>query len=416
MPRHSPHQRQQNTINRTDAAFAGFMLPTSNTTYTPNQFFDVCLPHYSRGVVRIVAYMLRKTLGWCDAEGKPQRERFTISYAEIETEAGINRDMIKRALVEAEEGNFIHCLRKPNAKKAGQPAVSGLYELRWDDRSEYVKNPSRFRGFFAGEGNRTYIPNQFFDHVVRHESLAVVKLVGSIIRFSIGFQNKWGHRRQHVALSYQDIQRYSHLRNRTNLKAALDHALASNYVCRVEDGYFDPNAGRLSRAATYAIRWLNQASDASIGRKSVPENLAASDRSEIRAGIGRKSVPEDRSEIRTGIQIKGLNNNSKGGETAASFEELRKEGFDEQAARAIATKYSADRILRQIEWIGLRRARRNRLGLLRRAIEQDWAKPAGSGQQLGRPNSTVHTTGAAASIAQILAAARTDDQTNSQTS
>src|SRR5712691_2403570 len=219
MPRHSPHQRQQNTINRTDAAFAGFMLPTSNTTYTPNQFFDVCLPHYSRGVVRIVAYMLRKTLGWCDAEGKPQRERFTISYAEIETEAGINRDMIKRALVEAEEGNFIHCLRKPNAKKAGQPAVSGLYELRWDDRSEYVKNPSRFRGFFAGEGNRTYIPNQFFDHVVRHESLAVVKLVGSIIRFSIGFQNKWGHRRQHVALSYQDIQRYSHLRNRTNLKA-----------------------------------------------------------------------------------------------------------------------------------------------------------------------------------------------------
>ena len=37
------------------AAFTGFALPTSNTTYVPNQYFDVCLPHYSRGVVRLVA-------------------------------------------------------------------------------------------------------------------------------------------------------------------------------------------------------------------------------------------------------------------------------------------------------------------------------------------------------------------------
>ena len=52
--------------------FTGFALPTSNTTYTPNQFFDVCLPHYPRGVVRLVAFMIRKTLGWCDEHGHPQ--------------------------------------------------------------------------------------------------------------------------------------------------------------------------------------------------------------------------------------------------------------------------------------------------------------------------------------------------------
>lgn len=395
MSHHDEHLRQLHSADSgSPAAFRGFALPTSNTVYTPNQFFDVCLPHASRGAVRVVAHVLRKTLGWCDADGRPHRERFTIRYAEIVDEAGVSRDMIRSALAEAEEGHFIRCLRRPGAKRLGRPAVSGLYELRWDDRPEYVKDPARFRGFFAGEGNRTYIPNQFFDRVVPHESLAVIKVVGSVIRFSIGFQNKWGHRRQQVALSYQDIQRYAHVRNRTNLKEALDHAIAANYVRRVEKGYFDPDAGRLSRAATYALRWLSDASDETIGRKSVPGNAATADRSEIRTGIGRKNVPADRSEKRTGIQIKETNNHSKEVAAAASFEALKKEGFYEQAARAIATKYPVERVLRQIDWLGARRVKTNRLGLLRKSIEEDWPRPRRGSElrddreaQLGRPNS-----------------------------
>ena len=54
--------------------FAGFAAPTSNTTFSPNQFFDACLPYSSRGVVRLVAYLIRKTLGWCDSHGIPQQE------------------------------------------------------------------------------------------------------------------------------------------------------------------------------------------------------------------------------------------------------------------------------------------------------------------------------------------------------
>ena len=65
---------------RRSEPFAGFALPTSNTTYTPNQFFDVCLPHSSRGVVRLVAYLIRKTLGWCDADGNPQEAQVHCSY------------------------------------------------------------------------------------------------------------------------------------------------------------------------------------------------------------------------------------------------------------------------------------------------------------------------------------------------
>src|SRR5438046_10539701 len=85
------------------ALFIGFALPTSNTTYTPNQFFDVCLPHCSRGVVRLVGYMIRQTLGWCDADGKPQQEQQALSYSDL-VQAGISRERIHQAINEAEQG------------------------------------------------------------------------------------------------------------------------------------------------------------------------------------------------------------------------------------------------------------------------------------------------------------------------
>ena len=80
-------------------AFQGFHPPTSNTTYTPNQFFDVCLPHYSRGVVRLVSYMLRKVLGWSDKHGNPQSEKVLISYRDIERNAGVSSPHLASMLV-----------------------------------------------------------------------------------------------------------------------------------------------------------------------------------------------------------------------------------------------------------------------------------------------------------------------------
>jgi hypothetical protein len=101
----------QHLTSAAAARFEGFVLPTSNTTYAPNQFFDVCLPHYPRGVVRLVAYVIRKTLGWCDAHGNPQSERHRISFNELESKAGISRDMIRSAVEEAIAGHFIRRVR-----------------------------------------------------------------------------------------------------------------------------------------------------------------------------------------------------------------------------------------------------------------------------------------------------------------
>jgi hypothetical protein len=353
--------------------FTGFKSLTSNAVYTPNQFFDVCLPHCSRGTVRIVSLLIRKTLGWCDENGNPQAERHALLWSDFEA-AGISRDMIREAIEEAIHGNFIRCVRQPQAKKSGQSAVSGLYELKWDERPQYVKDPDEFRGFFAGEGNRTYIPNQFFDEVIPQEALAVLKVVGSIIRFSVGFQNKWGHRRQKVSLSYQHIQNYSLLRDRKTLSAAIRHALRCGYIERVEEGFFDPNAGKLSKAAVYTLKWLDQAVGTTIGQKTLPEKMTAQVRSEKPTGIGQKTLPEDRSEIPTDIEIKQRNNTLKQ-QVVVSFERLRAEGFHEPAAKAIALSYPAERIERQIRWIDDRNVKRNRLGMLRSAIERDWPAP-----------------------------------------
>src|SRR5580765_4522866 len=98
--------------------FRGFEQPRSNTTYTPNQFFDVCLPHYSRGVVRLVGYMIRQTLGWCDADGNPQNEQIRASYQDLIEQAGIGRTMIRQALDDAIAGKFIRCVQEGRPTRA----------------------------------------------------------------------------------------------------------------------------------------------------------------------------------------------------------------------------------------------------------------------------------------------------------
>jgi hypothetical protein len=364
--------------------FPGFDLPSANFTYTPNQFFDVCLPHYSRGVVRLVAYMIRQTLGWCDEDGNPLVERVRVSYRELEERAGIGHSMIRQALDEAIAGNFLRCVRSGSPNRVGERYTSSQFELRWDSGDQYLKDPKEFRGFFEGEGNRTNIPNQFFDVVVRNESLSTIKVVGSVIRFSIGFQTPKGGRRQRVSLSYRDVANYARLRSPRHLSSALQEALSAGYIQRVEQGVFDPEAGKRSKAATYAVRWYGEASYSENTPKREAD-LTLVQRSEKGSGNAPKREAERRSEKGSGIQRTRSNNTIKqqqapeGAAAAGSVgavQALRSAGFDDRAARELADAHSADTISRQLAWLAKRAPKRNPLGLLRRAIEEDWPEPA----------------------------------------
>jgi hypothetical protein len=73
-------------------SFEGFAPLQSNTTYCPNQFFDVALPHFARGVVRLVGYVIYRTFAWSDRDGRPISEQHKVSYRELTEEAGISRE------------------------------------------------------------------------------------------------------------------------------------------------------------------------------------------------------------------------------------------------------------------------------------------------------------------------------------
>ena len=382
--------------------FLGFSPPTSNTTYTPNQFFDVVLPYSSRGVVRLVAYILRKTLGWCDAHGNPQETEILVSYRDLEKNAAIGHSMIRRAIDEAIAARFIRCVRPGRAKKSGISAETALFELRWDDRSQYTTSPQTFHGFYAGQGHRTYIPNGFFDVTVPCEPLSVVKLVGAIVRHTIGFQTKYGFRRQQVQMSFTTLQRHTNL-SRNHLNKALQAALFHNYILRIEEGFFDPNAGQLSKASVYGVRWLDSSIHQLIGPKRLPEpepitpkrlpGKPPADHSKKVTGITPKRRPEDRSEKVTDIEIKHRNKTSqikqqqpaKGRPAAVvspeTFNQLQNQGFSKRDAKCLASTYPEQQIRDQINWLEKRNPRQNRLGMLRRAIEENWDEPGAEAPQ-----------------------------------
>ena len=81
-----------------------------------------------------------------------------------------------------------------------------------------------------------------------------------------------------------------------------------------------------------------------------------------------------------GFAVVALSPSALGEEGKGSFERLVAEGFSRRDAQHLAEKHSEDVIRNQIEWLGYRTVSKNKLGFLRRAIEEGWPKPETSGQ------------------------------------
>jgi len=392
-----------NLVENNNYSFVGFHSPTSNTTYIPNQFFDVCLPNYSRGVSRLVGYMLRKTLGWCDKNGKPQESIIPISYDTIIKEANISRRALKTVIQDAVKGNFVRFVRIPKPKRPGKNYVTGLLEIKWDEASQYTSSPDEFKGFFAGEGNRTYIPNEYFDVTLKQEPLRVSKVVGTIIRQSIGFVNKYGHRKREIQMSVSEISYFSNL-CRGKVDRALKEAIAGSYITLLEKGNIDLSNSSNSTKAVYCIKWCGSNGSNNIDAKrytkksedrckKVYERTTISVQKGIREeeNIGAKKCTEDwqKGEREKGKkahdlikEIKPLNKTFKQQQVVdvkKSIKILTDFGFSLDVASSITRNNFSDTFLdivnNQINWLPLRNPSKNKFGLLRKAIEENWSKP-----------------------------------------
>lgn len=368
----------------------------------------------------MVAYLIRKTLGWSDAQGNPQNPEALVSYKELIEKAGIGRARIREAIDEALDKKFIKCLKPGRAHSQGQEGCSALYSLQWDDRDLYVTKPEEFEGFFSGNGNLTHIPNQFFDYTIPTETAAVIKVVGVIIRHTIGFQTRFGFRRQQVALSFTEIMRKAGIASRSTVNLALKEAMEKNHVTRAIEGRFDPKQGQ---AATYSVKWsdsseteqtedigskivpgeldTNQAQNRTSKAKSVPKSNQTADKTDsseiapvkrsriapISSEIEPSSVPKSNQpefQNQTTIKTTSLNNPSKqhsnsadavGENFAKAVDLLMNQGFSLSVAQTLAKSHDYEAIRKQIEWQKGRQASRNRLGMMRKAIEENWPQP-----------------------------------------
>lgn len=395
--------------------FPGFPDFRANVTYTPRQFFTVVLPNCSSGTVRIVGYALRQVLGWVDEDGNPTRPRLRLSYRELVEKAGVARGGIAKALDEAVARHCLVCIEKPAKDAEGVVGQSGLYEICWDRSGAYSHDPEAFRGFAyrpaviqnepesKGGGTvpamaRVNIPNAFFDHVLRTERLAVLRVVGALLYFSI----QWGpagERKVPVRKSVNDLANLTRM-TRQHVHLALTDARSAGYIEATNRGRFDPNAGLKSQSATYAIRWI-QEPPLTVAAHAPVEPVPSGDRFKKVDGKRSKKVDGDRNKKVDGNEAKKVDgiktktmktktdtttapldperaSKEKAAAALGGFEVLTKTGFDTQTARQLADRFPLDQIQRQIDWLSLRAPSRSRLGMLRRAIEQDWEKPEGT--------------------------------------
>ena len=149
-----------------DGEFAGFAPLEGNFLYCPNQFFEVCLRNHSRGAVRLVGYLLLKTLGWLDGKGLPVEQQIRVTYRELIAHAGISRGALSGAIDEAIIAKFIE-------RVATSPAAT--FALRWDSGDAYQMDSRTFAGIYAGEGYRSPIPLAYFSQILPQEPLSVAE-------------------------------------------------------------------------------------------------------------------------------------------------------------------------------------------------------------------------------------------------
>ena len=414
-------------------AFHGFPEFRSNVLYCPKQVFTVLHPHCSVKCIRLVDFMIRHTLGYVDEAGEPMREQHRFTYDYLEQHGRVGHSSMRPAIEEATEKRFIRCVQEPQMKSKGQSAQTGIYELRWDE-DRYTDNPEEFQGFYLKPGYidqsgqhrmaRKNIPNVFFDYLVKHERRSVIRVAGTLLWYSINW-GKGGERREPVRKSLRDLERLTNI-DRSNVARALKHATGRGYLERVERGVFDLSAKQQSKTTIYGIRWTKAYTYSPEGlaievtpsderSKNAPRLEIANTpkthhgqndrtlqerttggqlkRSRNASRNAPKTHPEERSKNallktskRTITKTSILNNTTAKpsaeppqpvavAPTHKSVEILKQQGFSEKVALELAQSHPAEVIKRQTELFPKRRANTNPLGLLRRAIEENWEKP-----------------------------------------
>jgi hypothetical protein len=145
-----------------------------------------------------------------------------------------------------------------------------------------------FAGFRQQSGGSfafTMVPNQFLDEIVPYEKPCVVKVVGLILRRTLGWVDEKGQRRQQDQVSYSEFAREMNM----SLQAVADGlkiALEKGYILRVKPGAMH---GGTPEGAWYSLRWSTASESQSESRSKNQSDPALKSRDMINKAESKKT-------------------------------------------------------------------------------------------------------------------------------
>lgn len=114
-------------MNSSPISFGGFPSLEANFTPVPNIFFDFVVPNFPECVIKVVAVIIRATLGWNDPVTGERRIEAELSLSDIQRRGQMSRSAARDGVRKALESGLI-------TETAGAYATAGSrYALRWAD-------------------------------------------------------------------------------------------------------------------------------------------------------------------------------------------------------------------------------------------------------------------------------------------
>ena len=111
--------------------FRGFYRGEGRRTTVPNEFFDVVLPRETHGVVRVVAAVIRHTVGYQNRLTGGSLTRAPLSFGQLARYANCGRRTIARALPQAVAANYVCRVTRGRFASDADRQEASVYAIRW---------------------------------------------------------------------------------------------------------------------------------------------------------------------------------------------------------------------------------------------------------------------------------------------
>jgi DNA-binding MarR family transcriptional regulator len=142
------------------AKFRGYTRPTY--TMVPDELFDEQLPDLSGAELKVLLYIIRRTLGF-------KKDADTISLSQIcngitrkdgrqlDRGTGLNRDTVSKVVKSLEDGGYIIREMRQSTERGNEPTVYRLNFIPWSENPTSLPDQIRLGGVGFSDSQQTVI-------------------------------------------------------------------------------------------------------------------------------------------------------------------------------------------------------------------------------------------------------------------